>query len=382
SYAQEESDPATVGEQEPTRWKEVAQVKAILDPGTPLDNEQIALVRLQISSGGTITQSDMSVRTPVGARLHPEATIERLRLSRRGVAESQWPVLSSGAASRADLEGSLSVTGNIDVTGTVDGRDISADATLNATHRGRTDNPHNVTALQVGAIASIANVSNPGGNIAITGAGGISVNGDDAANAISITGVSPASIDGVSNPGGNIDFLGSGGISISPDNGFNKRITFSTSPSAIGALPVGDYLRRYITWGSFAAAETTKPIPSGFLPKVIFVSWSLYGDFSGRSASADSTALAVVHNTSSWSVSGCWHYRVRLSGAPYWTSRSVGAVAPLVWLDFNNQSVSPNLRTELQVHLDSVSNSGFVLRQTRFSSGITVDLRFQLVALG
>ncbi len=383
-YAQEESDPATVGEQEPTRWKEVAQVKAILDPGTPLDNEQIALARLQISSGGTITQSDMSVRIPVGARLHPEATIERLRLSRQGVADSQWPVLSSGAAGRADLAGDLHVTGditasgsinatgdlttaaNILVTGTVDGRDVAADGA-------KLDNL---------ALSQIEGVSNPGGNIDLVGQNGITIAGNDAAKQITFAASAPMSIDGVSNPGGNIDFAGSGGISISPDNGFNKRITFSTSPSAIGALPVGDYLQRYITWGSFAAGETTKPIPSGFLPKVIFVSWSLYGDFSGRSASADSTALAVVHNTSSWSASGCWHYRVRLSSAPYWTSRSVGAVAPLVWLDFNNQSVSPSQRTELQVHLDSVNNSGFVLRQTRFSSGITVDLRFQLVALG
>lgn len=381
-YDQEESDPATVGEQQPTRWKEVARVEAIPDPGTSLDSERIALARLQISTGGTITQSDLSVRTPVGARLHPEATIERLRLSRQGVPDSQWPVLSSGAANRADLAGSLSVTGSISVTGTVDGRDVSADAALNDTHRGRTDNPHSVTAAQVGAIASVAGVSNPGGNIAINGVGGISVNGDDAANSISITGVSPATIDGVSNPGGNIDFVGSGGISISPDNGSSKRITFSTSASAIGALPAGDYLRRYITWGDFQPSETTKTIPAGFLPKVIFVSWSLYGDFSGRSASVDSTALAVVQGVSNWSASGCWHYRARLGGAPYWSSMSVGAVAPLLWLDFNNHAVSPSRRTELKINLDSVNNSGFVLRQIWTVYNVPLDLRFQLVALG
>ena len=114
-----------------------------------------------------------------------------------------------GAPGRADLQANLRVNGNIEATGTVDGRDVSADGTKLDQHVASTANPHGTTAAQVGA---------------------------------------PTSVDGVSNPGGNIDFVQNNAVVISPDDAGN-RITIGethsartdnphgTTPGQIGALP-------------------------------------------------------------------------------------------------------------------------------------------------
>src|SRR5689334_14212883 len=119
SYAQEESDDATVGDAGKTRWKEAPLVEAIPESGAPSANDRIRLARLQISSTGTVSQQDLTVRTPAGARLRPEEALERLKLSRQGVAENQWPVLSSRAANRADVAGRLHVNGDITSSGSI-----------------------------------------------------------------------------------------------------------------------------------------------------------------------------------------------------------------------------------------------------------------------
>src|SRR5215213_9047799 len=233
SYEQEESDEATVGDAGKTRFKEVPRVEAILETGAPSENDRIRLARLQIASGGTILQQDMTVRTPAGARLRPQETLERLTLSRQGVASVD---MTSGAAGRADVGGGLNVTGSILVGGTVDGRDIAADAGLNDTHRGRTDNPHGVTATQVGAIVSVEGVSNAGGNIDLVGAGGISIAGNDAANTITITGSAPSSIQNVSNAGGNIAINGAGGIAVTGDDNANTITITGSAPASIASV--------------------------------------------------------------------------------------------------------------------------------------------------
>jgi len=283
SYTQEEADDATVGDAGKTRWKEVPLVEAIPESGAPPPSDRIPLARLQISSTGMVAQQDLTVRIPSGARLRPEEALERLRLSRQGVSPSQWPVLSSGAPGQADLAGNLNVTGNILVSGTVDGRDVSADGALNDTHRGRTDNPHNVTAAQIGALASIAGVASPGGNVTLTGASGISIAGNAAAKTITFTGGAPTSIAGVANAGGNIGLASGGAITIAPDNGSNKRITISETHSALAGNPHGtlaaqlaDYDFKQIYTNSIFFLEiygdgATLTFNTGFQPRFVWV---------------------------------------------------------------------------------------------------------------
>ncbi len=381
SYDQEESDDATVGDAGKTRWLERPDVNAIPENGAPPKDLRIRLARLRIAANGTIAEIDTAVRTPAGAKLRPEETVERLRLSRQGVPSAQWPVLSSGAPNRADLAsdlsvtGNIAVTGNIVVTGTVDGRDVSADAALNQTHRDSTNNPHAVTALQAGAITGVGSVTNPGGQVNLLAGTNIAITPDNGVNK-RIT-IASSSIDGVSNPGGNIDFVGLGGITITADNSFNKKITFTSN-----ALPATDYLNRTVMSGSFAAGETTKTVPCGFRPRYISVSFSSYADFSGRALAITSTAYVEVFDGGGWFSRGSWQHVLRLGSAPYWESKSAGGYSELLWLNFLDTIPSPDRQSEYKVTLDSVSNSGCVLRLNRISNGFFVNVHFQITVLG
>lgn len=420
SYHEEPSDESTVGDVGMTRWLERPEIRVFKESQAPSADLSIRLARLQLDINGNITSHDTSVRTPSGAKVLPHETFESLRLSRQGVSPNLWPVLTSGAAQQADLAGNLSVNGNILVTGTVDGRDVSADGTANDAHRNNTNNPHGVTAAQVGAIvsiegvsnaggnidlvgaggitiagndtantititgsapSSIANVANPGGDIAVTGAGGITVAGNDTTNTITITGSAPSSIQNVSNPGGNIAINGSGGISVSGNDATNT-ISISTSLAALGAFPAGDYMRRVVTAGSFGQFELTKSVNCGFLPKYIAINWSAYGNFNGRIQGVNSTAFVDVWGPGSWSARGAYQHIARLNGAPYWDSNAAGGYSTLYWIKFLDYTTNPDRLTEVQVTLDSVSSSGFVLRQHKISYAMTIELTFQLVVLG
>lgn len=371
SYAQQTSDPATVGDEGNTRWWERPDLEVIAEAGAPAADVRIRLARLQIAGNNTVSSHDTNVRTSAGVKLGTEVSIERIRVSRQGVDQAQWPVLTSGAAGRADLAGNLSVTGNITVTGTVDGRDVSTDGTNLDNHRNRTDNPHSVTATQVGALTSIGGVSNPGGGITLAGQTGITITPNDAANSITFAGGAPISIDGVSNPGGNIDFVGQGGISITPDN-TGKLIAFNTSPAAIGALPASDYLRRVVTYTSFATNESTKPINCGFLPRHISVHFTIWGSFAAYYHTIYPTGVVSVSSTSSWTSYGSLHYVRRYNSIPYWESWGYSGYTALATADFYDYVSSPSRHANVAIVLDSVSNSGFTLRVDRYTN--TADM--------
>lgn len=386
SYGQEESDDATVGDAGKTRWLERPQVAAIPESGAPPEDVRIRLARLRIAANGTIAEQDMTVRTLAGVRLRPEETLERLRLSRQGVSSNLWPVLSSGAASRADLAGDLSVNGNILVTGNVDGRDVSADGAVNDTHRGRTDNPHGVTAAQVGAPASVAAVANPGGNIAVTGASGITVAGNNTTKTITVTGGSPVSIDGVSNAGGNIDFVGQGGISITPDN-TGKLIAFSTSPGAIGALPAGDYLRRslgYLYFGTGDGNGATKSVSCGFQPRFIWATAQISVVLGGYYNAISSSGCARIDSTSSWGQYCQRVYIQRYSYAPYFGQYGYAGAYGIASGHYNDYTLNPSPQNYFNFTISQVTSSGFsvAFERTNYSGAeayFWIEIQFAIL---
>ena len=104
--------------------------------------------------------------------------------------------------------------------------------TIGETHSAKTDNPHNVTTAQTGALASLDGVSNPGGDIDLIQDGSIVITPGDNSITIGETHSSrtdnphnvtaaqvkaPVSVGGVSNPGGNIDLIEGTNIQITPD---------------------------------------------------------------------------------------------------------------------------------------------------------------------
>jgi hypothetical protein len=121
SYREQPSDPATVGGGGDTRWHENPLIEAVPVAGAPPERTHIRLAGITTGPGGAITAHDSTVRVRAGAQVGDELSVRRLSLSRPGDAPNQWPVLSSGATGRADLTGVLSVSGNVQVGGTLSG---------------------------------------------------------------------------------------------------------------------------------------------------------------------------------------------------------------------------------------------------------------------
>ena len=121
--------------------------------------------------------------------------------------------------------------------------------TIGETHSSRTNNPHQVTAQQVGAIASINDVSSAGGDIDLIPRNAITIEPDNQQNQIiigethsSIQEGNPhqvtaqqvgaiTSINDVSPAGGDIDLIPRNAITIEPDNQQNQIIIGETHSS-------------------------------------------------------------------------------------------------------------------------------------------------------
>ena len=90
------------------------------------------------------------------------------------------------ATKQLSASGNGGVEDNIEVTGTIDGRDISTDGTTLDSHVSNRGNPHGVTAVQIGALSSIDGVSNPGGNINLIQGNAITISPNNGSNQITI----------------------------------------------------------------------------------------------------------------------------------------------------------------------------------------------------
>ena len=88
-------------------------------------------------------------------------------------------------------------------------------------------NPHEVTAAQAGALVSVADVANPGGNVDFTSGGGVLIDPDDDANEVAFDATAASvgaleSVAGVANPGGNVDVVSDGTIEVASDDDGNE----------------------------------------------------------------------------------------------------------------------------------------------------------------
>jgi hypothetical protein len=77
--------------------------------------------------------------------------------------------LSTTANGLSEIDSVSNPGGNVDLIGAnsiaIIPHDSANAITIGETHSGRTDNPHNVTALQTGALTSVEGVSSPGGDV-------------------------------------------------------------------------------------------------------------------------------------------------------------------------------------------------------------------------
>jgi len=124
---------------------------------------------------------------------------------------------------------------------------------LLACHVSDFDNPHKISAALLGALKSVDGVSNPGGNVDLVKDNSITITPDDANNTIKIGESHSArtdnphqttaaqlgalkSVDGVSDPGGNVDLVKANSITITPDIP-GKKITIGETHSTTSGNP-------------------------------------------------------------------------------------------------------------------------------------------------
>ncbi|MCZ8276313.1 MAG: hypothetical protein O9314_21940 [Microcystis sp. LE19-4.1E] len=136
-----------------TRVQEIPNINVSENPPSADQlSLQLILGRVTVNSEGKITATDegegVNRRRAAGV-VAGDLEARSLTLTDTNVDPSQWSRMRLGAAGRADLQSNLRVTGNLEVTGTVDGRDVSADGTRLDTHTSNTNNPHQTTAAQI-----------------------------------------------------------------------------------------------------------------------------------------------------------------------------------------------------------------------------------------
>lgn len=191
AYHEQQTDPtAETGVEGNTRWTEAP----LIEPSESApSNPSIGLILARVKREGTeVKDIDETERRTAGV-VAGDLLARSVTLNTPGVDPSLQPSMrGSGDTKRVELDGGLQVSGSVDmegnlnVTGTVDGRDISADGAKLDAHTAHTDNPHEVTAVQVGAVTSVDGVSNPGGDIDLVSANAITINPNDDANRITI----------------------------------------------------------------------------------------------------------------------------------------------------------------------------------------------------
>jgi hypothetical protein len=156
AYGEQETDPTSeTGVTGNRRWTETPVIEVVENPpGDP--SQKLILGRVTVGGDAKISSTDDGVepnRRRSAGVVGGDLEVRSLALTDPGVASTQWPRMRLGAANRADLAGNLRVTGNVEVSGTVDGRDVSADGTKLDAHVAITSgNPHGTTAAQVGAV--------------------------------------------------------------------------------------------------------------------------------------------------------------------------------------------------------------------------------------
>ncbi|MBE5231752.1 MAG: tail fiber domain-containing protein [Microcystis aeruginosa PMC 728.11] len=136
-----------------TRLKEIPTVNVSENPPSAAQlSVQLILGRVTVNNEGKITATDegegVNRRRAAGV-VAGDLEARSLTLTDTNVDPSQWSRMRLGAAGRADLQSSLKVAGNLEVTGTVDGRDVSADGTELDSHTSNTNNPHQTTAALI-----------------------------------------------------------------------------------------------------------------------------------------------------------------------------------------------------------------------------------------
>jgi hypothetical protein len=236
AYGESQTDPTNeTGIAGNTRWTEAPVIGiSTAAPANPTETLVIALVQRTGTVVGAIDTSGRLAAGVVGGDLQ----VKSVTLTSGSIAQAGWVKAQLGAAGRADLGGSLRVTGDLIVTGTIQG-----DIAVGTVQAGDLVDNAVLSAKLAEADGTTAQDTNSGA--------GVKTNHIQD-GAVTLQKLAPAvrpvvSVAGVANPGADIALLAGTGtaVTITPDN-VNKRITIgethsmrTDNPHATTAAQVG-----------------------------------------------------------------------------------------------------------------------------------------------
>lgn len=231
-------------------------------------------------------------------------------------------------------------------------------------------------------LASLNNVSNPGGNVDLAPGAGITITPEPANRRITIAASGTqglVSVDGVSNAGGNIDLVPGGAITINPNDAANQ-ITIGENHSTqtgnvhgltaanlqtIGALLATDYDLRQRALGvaQFTEADAngaTRTVTVGFEPRLVLVVGSAQSNMSGTTYGG---GVAAFHDFEASAVR-CFGFGVTRNSSTDWFCRVFDFPALYRGIFFN-QGVNPVQAEQLTVVIASRGATGLSVQLSR-----------------
>jgi hypothetical protein len=251
-------------------------------------------------------------------------------------------VTPQGGVGISSVDGVSNAGGNIDLIAggaiQITPNDAANQITIGETHSARTDNPHQTTAAQVGALLSVDGVSNAGGNIDLIQGGAIVITPNDATNQITVSETHSARTD---NP-------------------------HQTTAAQIGALLAAEYDLRQraianMLFTNGDATGATRTVNVGFQPRLVFVTGTADYTMAGRNYSGGVSGFAELIGAISQSGSGFGITRMsNTDWIPRWSlSNSVFFARTF------NQEVAPIQAENLTVNITAVSATGLTATFTR-----------------
>lgn len=244
--------------------------------------------------------------------------------------------LGAGTVLEADLDANNKKISNLATP--VSSSDAARKADVEA-HANRTDNPHATTASQVGALASIDGVNNPGGDVDLVGGTGITITPDNTNKRITIVATGEAL------PAPHASAHASGGID-------------PISPASIGAATQVDLEALQAAQTAHLAEIVTTPQPNKILrlDANAKLPASITGDaatVAGKSVGNGSGQVPVSNGTVCTSLNSdrvdSIHFRVNNGALQYSTDGSV-------WYDVANL-VQPTKPFDTIVNLSDIKQS-------------------------
>jgi hypothetical protein len=213
--------------------------KYLKEAGCPsCDDPKVLLAVIKVT--GSDAELDNNEMLALRSIVYTNPMLHELLMSHLTDLENPHQVTAEQVGALVSVDGVDNPGGDVDLVAknaiTIAPDNNNNRISIGENHSAKKDNPHNVTAAQAGALKSVDGVDNPGGDVDLVEGDGVKIEPDAAAHTIKISAIGGiASIEGVSNPGGNIDLVEGEGVKIEVVPDARAAIRISATGGVSGA---------------------------------------------------------------------------------------------------------------------------------------------------